>query len=57
MGKSIQCSGGSFTGWVRCKKGASEYYTHFGNRAGSGGVSTTWCDIDGTPSSWGYVES
>ncbi|MDX3854656.1 hypothetical protein [Streptomyces sp. AK02-01A] len=47
-GVAITCRGDSFTGWVRCQKGELTY-KQYGNRALSGGLSTTWCDQDGVP--------
>ncbi|MFE3825859.1 hypothetical protein [Streptomyces sp. NPDC059092] len=55
-GAAITCKGSTFTGVIDCKKG-DLVYRHFGNRAGSGGTSTVWCDLGaqvvfagGTPS-------
>ncbi|MFI5756202.1 hypothetical protein [Streptomyces sp. NPDC051569] len=55
-GVALTCGGGAFTGWVDCKKGGL-IYTHYGNRAVSGGTSTTWCDLQGDPVGWGLVTS
>ncbi|GAA2815362.1 hypothetical protein [Streptomyces showdoensis] len=57
-GANIRCTGGSFTGVIDCQRTDTGYtYRHFGNRAGSGGTSTVWCDLTarviyagGTPS-------
>ncbi|MER7968387.1 hypothetical protein ABTX35_05110 [Streptomyces sp. NPDC096080] len=43
-GASVSCTGGSFTASVVCDKQGYRY-THFGNRAVSGGTSTVWCDL------------
>ncbi|MGW7413440.1 hypothetical protein [Streptomyces sp. NPDC054863] len=47
-GASIRCSGSSFTGVIDCYKPGYGTYRHFGNRASSGGTSTTWCDLGAT---------
>ncbi|MFJ1897781.1 MULTISPECIES: hypothetical protein [unclassified Streptomyces] len=44
-GASVSCTGGAFTGFIDCYKAGYGTYRHFGNRAVSGGTSTTWCDI------------
>ncbi|MGW0672342.1 hypothetical protein [Streptomyces sp. NPDC002746] len=44
-GASISCTGGAFTEFIDCYKAGYGTYRHFGNRAVSGGTSTTWCDI------------
>ncbi|MFF3260936.1 hypothetical protein ACFYWO_17405 [Streptomyces sp. NPDC002932] len=44
-GASISCTGGAFTQFIDCYKAGYGTYRHFGNRAVSGGTSTTWCDI------------
>ncbi|MCS0637023.1 hypothetical protein NX801_15400 [Streptomyces sp. LP05-1] len=44
-GASIRCTGGAFTEFIECDK-SGYIYTHFGNRALSGGTSTTWCDLN-----------
>ncbi|MEV0783178.1 hypothetical protein AB0I52_09370 [Streptomyces sp. NPDC050423] len=43
-GASISCTGGAFTEFIDCYKPGYGTYRHFGNRAVSGGTSTTWCD-------------
>ncbi|GAB3443060.1 hypothetical protein [Actinophytocola sediminis] len=57
-GAAISCHGAPFTGVIDCRIVESGYiYRHFGNRAGDGQVSTTWCGLGaevvfagGTPS-------
>lgn len=44
-GASVSCTGGAFTEFIDCYKAGYGTYRHFGNRAVSGGTSTTWCDI------------
>lgn len=56
-GASIVCYNGSFTGVIDCQKPDGYTYTHFGNRAMSGGTSTTWCDLDAVVTHPRYVQS
>ncbi|MFI1016326.1 hypothetical protein [Streptomyces sp. NPDC020965] len=56
-GASIRCFGGSFTGFVDCHKPGHPVYRHYGNRAGSGGTSTTWCDLGARVVAAGAVNS
>ncbi|MFD5031575.1 hypothetical protein ACFVWX_14070 [Streptomyces sp. NPDC058220] len=53
-GASVACRGGAFTGWIDCQKG-NLIYRHYGNRAVSGGVSTTWCDLNGAVTAAGVI--
>ncbi|MGC5345309.1 hypothetical protein ACPXCE_22825 [Streptomyces sp. DT24] len=56
-GASIRCTGSSFTGVIDCYKPGYGTYRHFGNRAASGGTSTTWCDLNATVSFAGATPS
>ncbi|MCZ0983528.1 hypothetical protein O1L60_42760 [Streptomyces diastatochromogenes] len=47
-GASVRCVGSAFTGKIVCYKPGYGNYTHYGNRAESGGTSTTWCDLGAT---------
>ncbi|MBO0918541.1 hypothetical protein [Streptomyces laculatispora] len=56
-GASISCTGGAFTEFIDCFKPGYGTYRHFGNRAVSGGTSTTWCDIGADVTTVGVTAS
>ncbi|MFJ6465770.1 hypothetical protein ACIQM0_32885 [Streptomyces sp. NPDC091387] len=56
-GASISCTGGAFTEFIDCNKPGYGTYRHFGNRAVSGGTSTTWCDIGADVTTVGVTAS
>ncbi|MEU2409048.1 hypothetical protein ABZ609_32750 [Streptomyces rubiginosohelvolus] len=56
-GASIRCTGSAFTEFIDCYKPGYGTYRHFGNRAVSGGTSTTWCDLGATVTHVGVTPS
>ncbi|MEU0234439.1 MULTISPECIES: hypothetical protein [unclassified Streptomyces] len=56
-GASISCTGSAFTEFIDCYKSGYGTYRHFGNRAVSGGTSTTWCDVNATVTHVGVTPS